>query len=77
MDEDMYADYIKDLMRLIIDKAEEAYNTDSNTDTMFTYFDVINLAKEQAHAFNLDFDLLGLGDVDEWKYLKSGTSPQD
>ncbi|MGH1337760.1 MAG: hypothetical protein ACRBFS_16690 [Aureispira sp.] len=66
-----YENYLKDFFQIMLEKAAVAkVQEQSNSTVEFVYFDLINIAKEQALLFDLDWTAIGLDEFDEWTYLK-------
>lgn len=61
--------YLYDLGTLLKERAREAKQSVSSTDAFsqgrsMAFYEVISLMQQQADAFQLDYELLGLKDID-------------
>lgn len=73
MNDQVIKDYLKDTMYLLKESAREAKlkakSTEGNEDHQFylgqrmAYYEIITLLQDQANAFNIPLDVLGIADI--------------
>ena len=62
--------YLRDLVRLIVQKAREAKKDRDSSNSAYdigrlmAYHDIVSLIQQQADAFNLSYDEIGLTRID-------------
>ena len=66
-----YENYLRDFFQILLEKASiEIEQQAPDPAVKLAYFDLINIAKEQALFFNIELKKIGLDGIDEWTYLK-------